>query len=176
MLISIQKCEEIERRKKERQKKSLSKPKPSKTDSNTNLHVQMNLKPRNISTSNNQNNKEYKNKSKTPDKDKNKVRPVSGNKLKKGTSNNNIPSNNLRIEPIENKISKEANKKLLEKEMLYNKKSNKNLVKSAISNICLAGNPNSECRAKVIQHIDDCNCDNFIILFKNNIGRFVSYF
>lgn len=54
----------------------------------------------------------------------------------------------------------------------YNKYSNKKIIKSAISTICLAGETNRTYRNKILEIIDKCPCENFIILFKGN-GRYV---
>lgn len=79
------------------------------------------------------------------------------------------------VEQVENKLSKHANKKLREKDITFDKKSNKLNIKYAISSVCLAGAPNAESRNKILEFIDNCQCENFVILFKDIIGRFVSY-
>lgn len=72
---------------------------------------------------------------------------------------------------IENSKSKIANKFINEKEVDFSKKSNKQIIKNAIVNVCLAGITNSQVRTKVLEVIDSCKCENFIILFKDNVGR-----
>ena len=64
-----------------------------------------------------------------------------------------------------------ANKKI--KNINYTKLSNKKTIKSAISTVCLAGEPNRSCREKILDIIEKCPCENFVILFKGNFGRFV---
>jgi hypothetical protein len=72
---------------------------------------------------------------------------------------------------IRNEEATKANKKL--KNINYNKLSNKKTIKSAINTICLAGEPNRTCREKILEIIEKCVCENYIILFKANYGRFV---
>jgi hypothetical protein len=72
---------------------------------------------------------------------------------------------------IKNEEATKANKKL--KNINYNKLSNKKTLKSAIKTICLAGEPNRSCREKILEIMDKCVCENYIILFKANYGRFV---
>lgn len=55
----------------------------------------------------------------------------------------------------------------------YNKLSNKKTIKSAIKTVCLAAEPHRACREKILEIIESCSCENFIILFKGNFGRFV---
>jgi hypothetical protein len=55
----------------------------------------------------------------------------------------------------------------------YNKYSNKKIIKSAISTICLAGETNRTFRNKILEIIDKCPCENYIILFKGDYGRYV---
>jgi hypothetical protein len=64
-----------------------------------------------------------------------------------------------------------ANKNI--KNINYTKISNLKRIKAAINTVCLAGEPNRSCREKVLEIIDKCPCENFIILFKANYGRFV---
>jgi hypothetical protein len=66
-----------------------------------------------------------------------------------------------------------ANKNI--KQINYTKLSNTKRIKAAINTVCLAGEPNRSCREKVLEIIDKCPCENFIILFKANYGRFVIY-
>jgi hypothetical protein len=66
-----------------------------------------------------------------------------------------------------------ANKKI-KTPVNYTKHSNKKLIKSAISTVCLAGEPNRSCREKILDIVEKCPCENFIILFKGNFGRFVN--
>lgn len=67
-----------------------------------------------------------------------------------------------------------TNKKI--KNINYAKHSNKKIIKNAISTVCLAGESNRIYREKILEIIDKCPCENFIILFKGNIGRFVIVF
>ena len=69
--------------------------------------------------------------------------------------------------------SSKANKNIKQSLFKYNKLSNKNTIKSAITQILLAGEVNKLCRDKIIPIIDNCPCNNFIILFKGNTGRLV---
>ena len=79
---------------------------------------------------------------------------------------------NLTRVPI--KIQREesiiANKKV--KNVKYNKMSNKKVIIKAINKVCLAGIPNREYREKIIEIINKCTCENYIILFKGNYGSF----
>jgi hypothetical protein len=81
--------------------------------------------------------------------------------------------NNVSRAPI--KITRQeshvANKKV--KNVNFSKLSNKKIIKNAISNVCLGGEPNRVCREKILEIIEKCPCENFIILFKGNFGRFV---
>ena len=98
------------------------------------------------------------------------------------SSNNNIsnisnPSNDIStISRVPIKIQREealiANKKI-KANVNFTKLTNKKFIKSAISNVCLAGEPNRVCREKILEIIEKCPCENFIILFKANLGRFV---
>ena len=49
--------------------------------------------------------------------------------------------------------------------------SNKNSIKKAIAEVCLAGIPNKDYREQILKIIDNCSCENYIILFRN-YGRF----
>ncbi len=85
-----------------------------------------------------------------------------------------ISINNINRAPI--KVTRQetqvANKKV--KNVNFSKLSNKKTIKSAISNVCLGGEPNRVCREKILEIVEKCPCENFIILFKGNFGRFVS--
>jgi hypothetical protein len=50
------------------------------------------------------------------------------------------------------------------------KNSNKAAIKNAIINICLSGPSKTE-REEVVKVLDDTNYDNYIVLFKGNLGR-----
>ena len=82
---------------------------------------------------------------------------------------NDIPNSKKNI--VENTQTKYANKKLQEMDLNFSKKSNKAKIKNAISTVCLAGNSNTNTRKRIIDQIDNSSCDNYIILFKDNIGR-----
>ena len=71
---------------------------------------------------------------------------------------------------IERQESKIANKKV--KNVHYSKMSNKKIIKKAINEVCLAGNSNKEYRDKINEIIDQCEFENYIILFRGNYGRF----
>ena len=81
-----------------------------------------------------------------------------------------IPSSIIKVTREE---AIKANKKL--KNINYNKLSNKKTIKSAINTVCLAGEPNRSCREKILEIIEKCICENYVILFKANYGRFVNY-
>jgi hypothetical protein len=66
----------------------------------------------------------------------------------------------------------QAANKRIKSNVNFQKLSNKKFIKSAISNVCLAGEPNRACREKLIEIVEKCPCENFIILFKGNFGRF----
>lgn len=109
---------------------------------------------------------------------KNQQGPIRGQssakpEVKKSQNNSILYS---QIDQIENTSSKNANKKLQEKDIAFNKKSNRTNIKLAISSVCLAGAPNAEARTQILKYIDCSTCENFVILFKDNIGRFVSVY
>jgi hypothetical protein len=119
------------------------------------------------------------------DKIKNKISPMNNNinnVNKSNISNNNIsnisnPNNDSStISRVPIKIQRDealiANKKI-KANVNFTKLTNKKFIKSAISNVCLAGEPNRVCREKILEIIEKCPCENFIILFKANFGRFV---
>lgn len=82
--------------------------------------------------------------------------------------NNRIPIKIVKDDSIN------ANKKI--RNINYAKHSNKKIIKTAISTVCLAGESNRSYREKILEIIDKCPCENFIILFKGNFGRFVNIF
>lgn len=108
--------------------------------------------------------------SKSPLRMENKSRP------KTTKSNKATDKEDRLVDRVPIKIKREeaiiANKKI-KNNVHYNKHSNKKTIKSAISTICLAGEPNRTCREKVLEIIDKCPCENFVILFKGNLGRYV---
>jgi hypothetical protein len=106
-------------------------------------------------------------------------RPQSGivagkNKLKLNKENS-LDEREKSPERIPIKVNRDeaviANKNI--KNINYTKISNLKRIKAAINTVCLAGEPNRSCREKVLEIIDKCPCENFIILFKANYGRFV---
>ena len=74
---------------------------------------------------------------------------------------------------IKREESAKANKVIKQSLLKYNKQSNKKTIKSAISQVLLAGEVNKSCRDKIIPIVENCPCNNFIILFKGNTGRLV---
>ena len=97
------------------------------------------------------------------------------NNINKTTNpNSTLMSGNSTLSRIPIKIEREesklANKKV--KNVHYSKMSNKKVIKKAISEVCLAGNANKEYRDKIIEIIDKCEFENYIILFRGNYGRF----
>lgn len=74
---------------------------------------------------------------------------------------------------IKREESQKANKVIKQSNFKYNKLSNKNTLKSAVTQVLLAGEVNKACREKILPIIDNCPCNNYIILFKGNTGRFV---
>ncbi len=168
----------------ERIQKNRSRSKPKITNkNNTNLQSDFSL--------NNNNNKIKKrpttaNTKKiiiTAQNNKNKIRPSTAksnnlstpaNNLSNLTNNTTINSNYSHISTripvkITREQSKIANKKV--KNVKYNKMSNKNSIKKAIAEVCLAGIPNKDYREQILKIIDNCSCENYIILFRN-YGRF----
>ena len=119
----------------------------------------------------------------TAQNNKNKIRPSTAksnnlstpaNNLSNLTNNTTINSNYSHISTripvkITREQSKIANKKV--KNVKYNKMSNKNSIKKAIAEVCLAGIPNKDYREQILKIIDNCSCENYIILFRN-YGRF----
>ena len=70
-------------------------------------------------------------------------------------------------------VVKEVGNKSSKYTFSYNKLSNKKTTKSAIRTVCLAAEPHRACREKILEIIEDCPCEYFLILFKGNFGRFV---
>ena len=95
------------------------------------------------------------------------------------TPKNSIQDNKSIIEVqrtpivIKKEESSKANKIIKQSNLKYNKLSNKNTVKSAISQLLLAGEVNKACRDKILPILENCPCNNFVILFKGNTGRLV---
>lgn len=54
------------------------------------------------------------------------------------------------------------------------KKSNKTMIKNAITYACLAGEPNKRERESILSKLDGVEAEHFIILFKT-FGRSVSF-
>ena len=65
-----------------------------------------------------------------------------------------------------------ANQKV--KNVKYSKMSNKNTIKKAIREVCLAGPHYKDSREKIIEIIDNCTCENYIILFKGDYGFYLN--
>lgn len=161
------------------------------TSSTSKINVKgKSITPINRNNSNNRNPSQIKNKTRVVSNNKYSYNSNSNNKnniskhdeshLSTYSNNNTNNTNNSNIQLtskglIENLNSKYANKRLNEKEMEFHKKSNKSIIKNAITSVCLGGNTNSICRNKILEVIDNCSCDSFVILFKDNIGRKVSY-
>ena len=107
---------------------------------------------------------------------------ISSNKITSKSNNiSKINDNTIILNNISNisnripvKIQREesiiANKKI--KNIKYNKISNKKIIIKAINKVCLAGIPNKEYREKILEIINNCSCENYIILFKGNFGSF----
>ena len=124
-----------------------------------------------VITAHNNNNNKNKNRPSTA-KSNNLLTPA--NNLSNLTNNTTINSNYSHISTrvpvkITREQSKIANKKV--KNVKYNKMSNKNSIKKAIAEVCLAGVPNKDYREQILKIIDNCSCENYIILFRN-YGRF----
>ena len=49
-------------------------------------------------------------------------------------------------------------------------KSNKQIIKNAISDVCLAGGPNSVKKFEILSSLSECHADHFLILFRDRIG------
>jgi hypothetical protein len=111
-------------------------------------------------------------------------RPQSGVIIYKNKSKLSIKENSIdtsqqprerSLERVPIKVNRDeaiqANKNI--KNINYTKISNIKRIKAAINTVCLAGEPNRSCREKILEIIDKCPCENFIILFKANYGRFV---
>jgi hypothetical protein len=69
-------------------------------------------------------------------------------------------------------LSRDSGNKTPKYVVSYNKLSNKKTIKSAIKTVCLGSEPHRACREKILEIIEKCPCENFIILFKGNFGRF----
>ena len=173
----------------ERIQKNRSRSKPKLTTNKNNLINQSDLS---INNNNINNNNKIKKRPTTANakkiiitaqNNKNKLRPSTAksnnlstpaNNLSNLTNNTTINSNYSHISTripvkITREQSKIANKKV--KNVKYNKMSNKNSIKKAIAEVCLAGIPNKDYREQILKIIDNCSCENYIILFRN-YGRF----
>ncbi len=161
----------------------------SKRNNNNPIKIKQN---RPITASINSNNKNIKNNNiNNTNKSNNKISPNNTKKRPLTSKSNNIShisnihdttlsSNVSNISNLSNltrvpiKIQREesiiANKKV--KNVKYNKMSNKKVIIKAINKVCLAGIPNREYREKIIEIINKCTCENYIILFKGNYGSF----
>lgn len=95
-------------------------------------------------------------------------------KHKSDMSNSSISDVQRTPVVIKRDESLKANKVIKQSNFKYNKLSNKNTVKSAITQVLLAGEVNKACREKILPIIDNCPCNNYIILFKGNTSRFVT--
>ena len=111
----------------------------------------------------------------------NNIKISSNKKTSKSNNISKINDNTIILNNISNisnripvKIQREesiiANKKI--KNIKYNKISNKKIIIKAINKVCLAGIPNKEYREKILEIINNCSCENYIILFKGNFGSF----
>ena len=166
----------------------------NKNNSKRPITASINSQNKNIKNNNNKNNinNNNLNSSNLNDSNLNKSNQskISSNKKRPLTSKSNNISNihditinsnnvsnisnfsNLTRVPI--KIQREqsilANKKV--KNVKYNKMSNKKVIIKAINKVCLAGIPNREYREKILEIIEKCSCENYIILFKGNYGSF----
>ena len=58
-----------------------------------------------------------------------------------------------------------------QKNLIAYKPTNKQLIKNAITNVCLSGDFNRKEREQIFQKIDEIKADNFIIVFKGTSGR-----
>lgn len=95
-------------------------------------------------------------------------------KIMNANSNNNI-SNNINS----NQTPKNTNNKktVAGQKLSFTKSSNLQLIRNAISNVCLAGEPNKKEREAVLEKIAELNLENvanFIIIFKGVLGRQVN--
>ncbi len=54
---------------------------------------------------------------------------------------------------------------------VFNKNSNKKLIKNAISMVCMAGGTNKQEREEVLKIIDSTDFDFYLILFRGTLGR-----
>lgn len=96
-------------------------------------------------------------------------------------NNNNISncndnsSSNSRMSRVPVKIRRDkailANQKV--KNVKCSKMSNKNTIKKAIRDVCLAGIHYKDTRDKIIEVIDSCDAENYIILFKGDYGFYL---
>ena len=162
----------------------------SKRNNNNPIKIKQN---RPTTASINSNNKNIKNNNinNNTNKSNNKISPNNTKKRPLTSESNNIShisnihdttlssnvsniSNFSNLSRVPIKIQREesiiANKKV--KNVKYSKMSNKKVIIKAINKVCLAGIPNREYREKIIEIINKCTCENYIILFKGNYGSF----
>ena len=178
------KLKELEDKNRNIRKKSKSKPTIHNNNNNSNQNELPNINP-SISSKRkimNQRPSTAKNNSNLISNQSNssKIRP---NTSKNNISNmsNNISSvnsavNDSNMSRIPIKIKREeciiANQKV--KNVKYSKMSNKNTIKKAIREVCLAGPHYKDSREKIIEIIDNCTCENYIILFKGDYGFYLN--
>ena len=95
-------------------------------------------------------------------------------KVVNANSNNSISNN---INPNQTPKNTNSKKTASGQKFSFTKSSNLQLIRNAISNVCLAGEPNKKEREAVLEKIAELNFENvtnFIIIFKGVLGRQVN--
>lgn len=165
--LRMKKLKELEEKNKNLRKKSKSKPTIHNNDNNisnsSKSRIAINARP---STAN------------CTITSKNSVTKIRPNTSKANYSNitsNSSGMNDSNMSRVPIKIKRAeciiANKKV--KNVKYSKMSNKNAIKKAIKEVCLAGPHYKDSREKILSIIDSCECENYIILFKGDYGFYL---
>ena len=172
--LRMKKLKELEEKNKNLRKKSTSKPTIHNNVSNNNNISNANSSKSRIAI----NARPATAKSNCTITSKNSVSKIRPNTSKANYSNmtsnsSGINDSNMSRVPIKIKRAEciIANKKV--KNVKYSKMSNKNAIKKAIKEVCLAGPHYKDSREKILSIIDSCESENYIILFKGDYGFYL---
>ena len=172
--LRMKKLKELEEKNKNLRKKSTSKPTIHNNVSNNNNISNANSSKSRIAI----NARPATAKSNCTITSKNSVSKIRPNTSKANYSNmtsnsSGINDSNMSRVPIKIKRAEciIANKKV--KNVKYSKMSNKNTIKKAIKEVCLAGPHYKDSREKILSIIDSCESENYIILFKGDYGFYL---
>ncbi|KAI6649061.1 hypothetical protein LOD99_6782 [Oopsacas minuta] len=81
-----------------------------------------------------------------------------------------LQGNNIPIQQAGNHDRKVTKSKVIPETALSKHKSNKQIVKNAISDVCLAGGPNIAKKLEILSNLSESQSDHFLILFRDIIG------